>query len=251
MIYRLMSLLVVGLLLTSLEACSDSKGKVAIDAPLKTQLDSVAYGIGMNIGKQLKNDSVMVDINAFASGLYDALYTDTTKMTEKQLSEVMMAFQTQLQAKAQEKAMKESGVNMEKGKKFLDENKKKPGVKTTQSGLQYEVLKEGTGATPKATDKVKVHYHGTLLDGKVFDSSVQRGEPVEFPLGQVIKGWTEGLQLMKVGAKYRFWVPSDLGYGDRGAPPQIGPGELLVFEVELLGISAPDANKSDDANSPK
>jgi FKBP-type peptidyl-prolyl cis-trans isomerase len=192
----------------------------------------------MNLGKQLKNDSVMIDIDVFASGLYDALYTDTTKLTEAQIGEVMNSFQVTLQAKAQEKAMRESGVNKEKANKFLANNKAKPGVKTTASGLQYEVLKEGTGKNPKAEETVKVHYHGTLMDGKVFDSSVQRGEPVEFPLGNVIKGWTEGVQLMKVGSKYRFWIPSDLGYGDRGAPPQIGPGELLIFEVELLEVKS-------------
>lgn len=223
-------------MLTTFAACSEKDTKVAIDAPMKNQLDSVAYAIGMNFGKQLKIDSVMIDIDVFASGLYDALYTDTTKMTEKQVNDVMMAFQQNMQMKAQEKAMKASGANKEKANKFLAENKGKPGVKTTASGLQYEVLKEGTGKSPLATDKVKVHYHGTLMDGKVFDSSVQRGEPVEFPLNQVIKGWTEGVQLMKEGGKYRFWISADLGYGDKGAPPQIGPGELLIFEVELIEV---------------
>jgi FKBP-type peptidyl-prolyl cis-trans isomerase len=133
---------------------------------------------------------------------------------------------------------KEAEVKAKAGKDFLEANKKKPGIITTASGLQYEVMTKGPGgAKPKATDKVKVHYHGTMIDGTIFDSSVQRGEPISFGLNQVIKGWTEGLQLMEIGDKFRFYLPFDLAYGDRGAGPVIGPYSTLIFEVELLGIN--------------
>ena len=151
----------------------------------------------------------------------------------------MQAFEGMMQAKAAEaQAMRaaNAGKKKEDGIKFLAENGKKKGVTTTASGLQYEVLKEGTGPKPLATDQVNVHYHGTLIDGKVFDSSVERGEPITFPLQGVIKGWTEGVQLMPVGSKWRFTIPSDLAYGDQGAGEDIGPGETLIFDVELLGI---------------
>ena len=140
-------------------------------------------------------------------------------------------------AKMQEKSEKEMIVTKEKGKAFLAENKKKEGVIETASGLQYKVVKMGTGPKPHETDKVKVHYHGTLIDGTVFDSSVERGEPIEFPLNGVIKGWTEGVQLMPVGSKFIFYIPSDLAYGDRDAGPTIKGGSTLIFEVELLEIN--------------
>jgi FKBP-type peptidyl-prolyl cis-trans isomerase FklB len=129
-----------------------------------------------------------------------------------------------------------AAANLKAGQEFLESNKKRPGVVPLPSGLQYEILVEGTGPKPKATDKVTCHYHGTLIDGTVFDSSVKRGQPATFPLNMVIKGWTEGLQLMAVGSKWRFYIPSDLGYGDRQVSAQIGPNSTLIFDVELLGI---------------
>ncbi|MFM9053078.1 MAG: FKBP-type peptidyl-prolyl cis-trans isomerase, partial [Bacteroidota bacterium] len=138
-----------------------------------------------------------------------------------------------------------STANSAESKKFLENNKKKNGVTTTASGLQYEVIKQGTGPKPTAEDTVRTHYHGTLIDGTVFDSSVERGEPAEFPVGAVIKGWTEALQLMPVGSKYRLYIPSDLAYGERSAGPKIGPGSTLIFDVELLEIvsKGPSGNR--------
>ena len=156
-------------------------------------------------------------------------------LTEEQAKEIGEAFGQRMQAKQIAKAMAEAKSNLEKGQKALAENGKKPGVVTTASGLQYQILTEGKGAKPAATDGVKVHYKGTLLDGKTFDSSYDRGEPAVMPLQGVIPGWVEGLQLMPVGSKYTFWIPAKLAYGEQ-APPMIGPNQTLVFEVELLDI---------------
>ena len=138
---------------------------------------------------------------------------------------------------------KQGEANKEKGGKFLEGNKTKQGIVTLKSGLQYKILKKGTGASPKATDTVKCHYKGTTIDGKEFDSSYKRGEPATFALNRVIKGWTEGLQLMKEGGKWQFFIPSELAYGERGSGPDIGPNEVLIFEVELLGIEKPETKK--------
>ena len=151
--------------------------------------------------------------------------------------QVMQAFSTRMQAKQAAEFEETKRKNAEEGDKFLAENAKKPGVKTTASGLQYEVLTEGTGPKPKASDTVRVHYKGTLLDGETFDDSYARGEPVEFALAQVVPGWQEGLQLMPVGSKYKLWIPGKLGYGEQGTPGgPIGPNATLVFEVELLDV---------------
>lgn len=236
MYYRIAMLLFFGLLVSTIEACSEKNGEIDTKVELKTQLDSVAYAIGVNLGTQLKTDSVMLDPKILAAAMYSILKGDSSKLTQKQMQEVMTAFQSDLQSKQQERFMKEMETNKVEGEKFLAENKKKLGVKTTPSGLQYMVIKEGTGKQPTAESQVKVHYHGTLLDGKVFDSSVERGQPAEFGLNQVIKGWSEGVQLMKEGAKYKFWIPDSLAYGSRGAPPVIGPNATIVFEVELLEV---------------
>ncbi len=236
MYYRIAIILIFGFLLGTIEACSEKSGKVGTDAALNNQLDSVAYTIGMNFGANLKKDSVMIDIDVFAAGLRDALYGDSTLLTEKEATDVMRDFQMIMQAKQQESMLTQSAENKAKGDRFLQENKNKPGVKTTESGLQYIVIKEGTGKQPTSEETVKAHYHGTLLDGTVFDSSVEKGEPVDFLLNRVIPGWTEGVQLMKEGAKYKFFIPGELAYGQRGAPPQIGANETLIFEIELLEI---------------
>ena len=203
---------------------------------LKSDKDKVSYSIGVNIGQSLKRDGVDVNTDAFAKGLKDALSGSKPLMTDNERQQTMEAFSKELRAKQEKKASAASAENKKEGEAFLAANKKKAGVKTTPSGLQYKVIKEGTGKKPSATSTVTVHYRGTLIDGTEFDSSYKRNEPTTFPLNGVIAGWTEGLQLMKEGAKYQFFIPSNLAYGDRGAPPQIGPGATLIFEVELLKV---------------
>ena len=204
---------------------------------LKTFEEKMSYGLGLNIGRSLKADGIKPNPTLFARGLSDALTDAQPAMSNDEMQAVFAEMQKSLQEKQAAEMKEASSKNAVTSADFLAKNKAKPGVQTTPSGLQYEVVKPGTGAKPKATDTVKVHYHGTLPDGTVFDSSVQRGEPISFPLNQVIKGWTEGLQLMPVGSKYRFVIPSDLAYGERGTPGgPIGPNQPLIFEVELLGI---------------
>lgn len=202
---------------------------------LKSRMDSVAYSIGFQLGNSLMNDNIDVNPRILAAGIEGAK-GGNSMLTEEQVQMVMQALSQELQGKQQEEMQKAADEALAKGKKFLEENKNKPGVKVTASGLQYEVVTEGTGKSPKAENTVKVHYEGKTIDGEIFDSSIQRGEPVSFPLNRVIKGWTEGVQLMKVGAKYKFYIPSDLAYGPNGAQGAIGPNETLIFEVELLEI---------------
>jgi FKBP-type peptidyl-prolyl cis-trans isomerase len=221
--------------LFSVQACSQSSEKGA-PMELKTQKDKASYSIGVSIGKNLKDQKVEINTDILVKGLLDAYTGAKTQLTEKEMGDVLTQFQQEIMAKAQEEAAKKGGENKSKGETFLADNKNKPGVKTTPSGLQYTVISEGTGPKPTASSTVKVHYTGKLIDGTTFDSSVDRGEPIEFPLNGVIKGWTEGVQLMSKGSKYKFFIPSDLAYGDRGAGNAIGPNETLVFEVELLDI---------------
>ena len=221
--------------LFSVQACSQSSEKGA-PMELKTQKDKASYSIGVSIGKNLKDQKVEINTDILVKGLLDAYTGAKTQLTEKEMGDVLAQFQQEIMAKAQEEAAKKGGENKSKGEKFLADNKNKPGVKTTPSGLQYTVISEGTGPKPTASSTVKVHYTGKLIDGTTFDSSVDRGEPIEFPLNGVIKGWTEGVQLMSKGSKYKFFIPSDLAYGDRGAGNAIGPNETLIFEVELLDI---------------
>ena len=197
--------------------------------PLKDQKDKVSYSIGLNIGSNLARQNVEINPEAMIAGVKDAI-AGKPQLTQDQVKEVMTAFEKDMQAK-QKAAGEKSAAE---GAKFLEENKKKEGVKTTASGLQYKVIKEGTGAQPKTTDTVKVNYRGTLINGKEFDSSYKRGEPVTFPLNGVIKGWTEGLQLMKTGAKYQLFVPPALAYGERAVGPDLPANSTLIFEVELL-----------------
>ena len=186
-----------------------------------------SYALGMNIGSNLAADGIIPNSEQFLLGMKDALFGEKTRFTEE---EAMQKIQTAYTAMIEKKGSE----SMQKGIDFLAENGKKPGIKTTSSGLQYEVIKEGSGAKPSASDVVKVHYEGKLIDGTVFDSSYNRS-PVEFPLNGVIAGWTEGVQLMTVGSKYRLFIPSELGYGSGGART-IPPNSVLIFEVELLEI---------------
>ncbi|MCY2968147.1 MAG: FKBP-type peptidyl-prolyl cis-trans isomerase [Planctomycetota bacterium] len=194
---------------------------------LKDSKDRASYGIGRNIGDSLKNDGLDVDVTLLARGIADALAGTENPQTEEEFRDAITAFQKSIQDKA-----------AAKNEEFLKANAKKEGVKSLPSGLQYQVLKEGKGKKPTAKDTVEAHYKGTLLSGKVFDSSYDRGEPAQFPLSGVIKGWTEGVPLMQVGAKYKFWIPSDLAYGPRGRPPVIAPNSVLIFEIELLKVIA-------------
>lgn len=203
---------------------------------LKTEKDKISYSIGLNIGGNLKRDALDIDEDALIKGLKDAMTGSKPLMTEKEVQETMQAFQKTMMAKQAEKMKSAGDKNKKDGEAFLAENKKKEGVKTTASGLQYKVIKEGTGKKPTATDTVTVNYRGALIDGTEFDSSYKRNEPTTFPVNGVIPGWTEALQMMKTGSKYQLFIPSNLAYGDRGAGPQIGPNATLIFEVELISV---------------
>ena len=193
----------------------------------------VSYGVGRQMGEQLaSNPFDGVDAKAVAQGVIDALTGKESQVARPELEEAFRIIGTQMQAKQAAQA----GMQAKEGELFLAENAKKGGITITASGLQYEVITQGSGAIPTATSKVKTHYHGTLLDGTVFDSSVTRGQPIDFPVNGVIAGWTEALQLMPVGSKWRLYIPHDLAYGERGAGASIAPFAALVFEVELLDI---------------
>ena len=204
---------------------------------LKSKKDKLSYSIGLDIGTKLRMQSIEVDPTIVARGLADGFKGGETLMSEKEAGETMDAFQKEMFAKQQAKRNKLGEKNKKEGEEFLAKNKKKKGVKTTKSGLQYKVIEKGKGKTPTATDSVTVNYRGTLIDGTEFDSSYKRGQPATFQVGGVIKGWTEALQLMKEGAKWQLFIPSDLAYGERGAGRDIGPNSTLIFEVELISVN--------------
>ncbi|MFV0472394.1 MAG: FKBP-type peptidyl-prolyl cis-trans isomerase [Paludibacteraceae bacterium] len=193
-------------------------------------MDKVSYALGLNLGNNLLNSGVEnIDIEKFSRGIKDVMEQKEPEISYQEAQTIINDYFQKLQSATSEKAKKEGDI-------FLNENKKRGGVTTLPSGLQYEIIKKGDGNIPKASDKVKVHYHGTLISGKVFDSSVQRGEPAVFGVTQVIQGWIEALQLMPTGSKWKLFIPSDLAYGERGAGQSIGPNTTLIFEVELLDI---------------
>jgi FKBP-type peptidyl-prolyl cis-trans isomerase FklB len=211
--------------------------KPVVPLTLKTQKDKASYAIGMNIGKSMHKDSVDVDPNILLRGLKDGLSGAKPLLTDDEARAAMTALQADLRKKQEEKMQVQGDANRKAGEAFLAENKTKDGVVTLPSGLQYKILKEGTGPKPAATDTVVCNYKGTLLDNTEFDSSYKRGQPATFPVGGVIKGWTEALQLMPVGSKWELFIPSELAYGARGGPGGgIGPNATLVFEVELMSI---------------
>ena len=210
-------------------------------AALPTQKDKVSYAIGMNIGKGLHRDNLDIDPDVLLRGLKDGMSGGQTLMTDEQERATMVELQNQVRSKMEAQRAQEAETNKSAGEAFLAANKAKPGVVTLPSGLQYKILKEGTGPKPTAGDTVSCNYRGTFVDGKEFDSSAQHGDkPATFPVSGVIKGWTEALQLMPVGSKWQLVLPPDLAYGARGAGADIGPNETLIFEVELVGIEKKD-----------
>jgi FKBP-type peptidyl-prolyl cis-trans isomerase len=216
-------------------ACQgNSEKKIA----LETQKQKVSYSIGMDIGKNLKQNEIDVEMEALARGIKDALADSgsTPLLTQAQIEETMQKFQQEMMVKQNEKENAMSGKNKNEGEVFLVENAQKEGVVALPSGLQYKIVKAGNGPKPKLTDEVTTHYRGTLTDGTEFDSSYKRGQPTSFPVNGVIAGWTEALQLMPVGSKWQLFIPSNLAYGERGAGGVIGPNATLVFEIELLAI---------------
>jgi FKBP-type peptidyl-prolyl cis-trans isomerase FkpA len=216
---------------------SASTAKGAAIAGLPTEKEQVSYMVGMALAKQLDPIKDEIDVDTISKAIKTSLAGEKMLMTEDQAREIGETFGQKMQAKQIAKAMADAKTNLEAGQKFSADNAKKPGVQTTASGLQYQVLTEGKGVKPKAGDVVRVHYKGATLDGKTFDSSYDRGQPVVFPLDQVVPGWQEGLQLMPVGSKYKMWIPGNLGYGEKGTPGgPIGPNATLVFDVELIDI---------------
>ncbi len=225
-------------------------------SPFKDKKDKVSYSLGVDIGRTLTRLQLDLNQDALTQGMGDVLAKKPLAMSDQELQQTLQSFQQQMMqkqqaamAKKQEEMKASAGRNKAEGKKFLDENSKKPGVKTLPSGLQYKVVKEGTGERPKDTDVVTANYRGTLIDGKEFDSSEKNGGPVSLPVSGVIKGWSEALKLMPVGSKWEIYVPSELGYGDEGAGEDIAPGSTLIFDVELLGVkkganTAPQAGPS-------
>lgn len=205
---------------------------------LKNQKTRASYAIGADIGTNMKRQDLDLDPKAVAAGITDA-FADKLSLTKEEMKQVLTAFQAEMMSKMETRQKAAGEENLKKGQAFLAENGKKDGVKSTATGLQYKVNKSGTGKTPKSTDTVKVHYHGTLIDGTVFDSSVERGEPVSFPVNGVIPGWTEALQLMKEGDKWQLYIPAKLAYGEQSPGGKIGPNSVLIFDVELLAVEAP------------
>lgn len=216
---------------------------------LVDQKDKISYSIGMDIGSNLKRQSIDVDVDLLAKGVKDAMSGDNTLLSGEEARETLIALQKELVEKAQERRRQAAEKNKREGEAFLAENKKKEGVVTLPSGLQYKVLESGDGSSPKETDTVETNYRGTLIDGTEFDSSYERGETAVFPINGVIAGWTEALQLMKVGDKWQLFIPSELAYGERGAGP-IGPNSTLIFDVELVSIKSDTEGESSGKEKP-
>jgi len=228
-------ILICGLLVGAFAACSQqppADKQVALDS----ERAKLGYAMGMDVGTSLSQLGADIDTDAFVEAFRASVAKGEMRMKPDESAKVKQVFFQKRQQEQQAKMEADGAKNKAAGEAFLAANKKKEGVTTTASGLQYEVLTAAEGNKPAATDTVKVHYKGTLIDGTEFDSSYARGEPATFPLNRVIRGWTEGVQLMSVGSKYRFYVPANLAYGSRGAGPKIGPNATLIFEVELLGI---------------
>lgn len=231
---RYLSVVLAVMLAVGTVACQEKK---IVKSDIKDFKDSVSYSIGFDIGKNLTKNNIPINPRVFYAALREAMEDTTQLLTQDEMMGCMQKLQEDMMKQQAKKSEGEAKGNKDAGKKFLEENAKKEGVVVLPSGLQYKILESGKGKTPTKENKVKCHYKGTLIDGKVFDSSIDRGEPIEFSVGGVIKGWTEALQLMKEGDKWMLYIPSDLGYGDQGTPGgPIPPGATLIFEVQLLEV---------------
>lgn len=239
-------------------AAAKTDVKVSDVKDFKSEKDKISYAIGMYFGNTIKRQAVDVDVDTVSKAIKDVV-SGTPKLTEQEAQQTIQAMQKDMMAKREAEAKVVGEKNKIEGKAFLSENAKKPGVMATNivvktptgtitNTLQYKVITEGKGATPKATDTVTTHYRGRLINGTEFDSSYKRGQPAEFPVGGVIKGWTEALQMMKVGSKWELYIPAGLAYGERGSPPNIGPDATLIFEIELLGIKTPPTANANESN---
>ena len=226
--YRLLAMMVIVLLASPVNAEENPV--------LKSQKEKMSYIIGMDIGKNFKKQAIDIDPDIMAQGVKDGLSGVKALLSEQEVRDTLAAFQREMMAKQAELAKKLGEKNKREGEAFLAENQKKEGVKTLPSGLQYKVIRAGTGKKPQITDTVTAHYRGTLIDGTEFDSSYSRGKPEKLPVTGVIGGWTEALQLMEEGAKWQLFVPANLAYGERGAGRDIGPNATLIFEVELISV---------------
>ncbi len=236
---RTLSLL-SALLMTASAACAQEPGEAQVVKP-ETLEDRASYSIGLSLAKNLKAQGVEVDVDYLIRGLRDGLGEGETLLSDDEMRATLQEFQQSLAARQQQQQAALAEKNQKEGQAFMASNKERAGVVSLDNGLQYEVLQAADGPNPKVTDQVRVHYRGTLIDGTPFDSSYDRGEPAVFPLNGVIKGWTEALQRMPVGSKWKLYIPPELAYGARGAGPVIGPNATLVFEVELLGIESQEA----------
>ncbi len=240
MIFRNVAILTFAIAMLTVNLFAGTQETQDEELILKNYKDSLSYALGYNIGKNLlnniTNDSLKIDFSKLVTGFDFGVSKKKSLLSDDEIKKVMLLFQQELKAKQELKQKGAMMKNKEEGMKFLAENGKKEGIVTLPSGLQYKIIKEGTGNTPKPTDKVKVHYTGKLINGKVFDSSKDRGQPIEFPLNGVIKGWTEGLQHIKEGGEIILYIPSELAYGANGAGQSIPPNATLIFEVSLLQI---------------
>jgi FKBP-type peptidyl-prolyl cis-trans isomerase FklB len=215
----------------------NAQGWAAEEMTPKTPKDKLSYTLGVNAGQNLQQQAIDIDPEMFARGLKDAMTGAKITLTDEEMLQIIMAFQKEAMEKQTLKMKEIAEKNKKIGEDFLAENKKKEGVKTLPSGLQYKIIKNGKGKLPKLTDKVTANYRGTLINGTEFDNSYKRGQPVKFPVNGVIPGWTEALKMMKAGSKWQLFVPPQLAYGEQGAGAIIGPNETLIFEIELLAIN--------------
>lgn len=240
------NMLISLLLSMGLAFSAQAQDDASMPAELDTEAKQFSYVVGMDVGNSLKNLGTDLDLDTVIMAIRDVMEGNELLLNETQANELKQAFFQKRQQEAAEQAQEQAAANREKGEAFLAENAQKEGIETTESGLQYEVIEEGEGEHPAASDRVTVHYTGTLIDGTVFDSSRERGQPATFALNQVIPGWTEGLQLMKEGAHYKFYIPSELAYGERGAGDVIEPGSTLIFDVELIEVADSQAEAADE-----
>ena len=233
MYFRMLSVM---FLLLSVVGCAAEEVKVAPEVKLDTPMSRISYTIGVNIGQDFKTQKMEVDADILLMGLKDSMTGKELRLTDEEMVNEIQAFQQEMQAKMAAEMEGMAAKNQTAGESFLAENAKQEGVVVTESGLQYKILEPGEGDSPGAADVATVHYRGTLIDGTQFDSSYDRGQPATFPVGGVIAGWTEALQLMKPGAKWQLVIPAELAYGERGAGQDIGPNSTLLFDVELISV---------------